>query len=50
MRRWKRLSSWHCPSLPCGQSLYKVSDISVVWVEADVYESELAAIKGWGCR
>jgi RND family efflux transporter MFP subunit len=28
-----------------GQSLYKVSDISVVWVEADVYESELAAIK-----
>jgi RND family efflux transporter MFP subunit len=28
-----------------GQSLYKVSDISVVWVEADVYESELAAVK-----
>ncbi len=28
-----------------GQSLYKVSDISVVWVEANVYESELAAIK-----
>jgi Cu(I)/Ag(I) efflux system membrane fusion protein/cobalt-zinc-cadmium efflux system membrane fusion protein len=28
-----------------GQSLYKISDISVVWVEADVYESELAAIK-----
>src|ERR1700736_2352861 len=28
-----------------GQSLYKVSDISVVWVEADVYESERAAVK-----
>lgn len=28
-----------------GQSLYKVSDISVVWVEADIYESELAAVK-----
>jgi hypothetical protein len=28
-----------------GQSLYKVSDISVVWVEADVYESELAAVR-----
>src|SRR5580704_16224202 len=28
-----------------GQSLYRVSDISVVWVEADVYESELAAVK-----
>jgi RND family efflux transporter MFP subunit len=28
-----------------GQSLYKVSDTSVVWVEADVYESELAAVK-----
>jgi RND family efflux transporter MFP subunit len=28
-----------------GQSLYKVSNISVVWVEADVYESELAAVK-----
>ena len=28
-----------------GQSLYKLSDISVVWVEADVYESELAAVK-----
>jgi Cu(I)/Ag(I) efflux system membrane fusion protein len=28
-----------------GQSLYKVSDISVVWVEADVYESEIAAVK-----
>ena len=26
-----------------GQSLYKVADLSVVWVEADVYESELAA-------
>jgi RND family efflux transporter MFP subunit len=28
-----------------GQSLYKVSDLSVVWVEADVYESELAAVR-----
>jgi membrane fusion protein, copper/silver efflux system len=28
-----------------GQSLYKVSDVSVVWVEADIYESELAAVK-----
>ena len=28
-----------------GQSLYKVSDISVVWVEADVYERELAAVR-----
>jgi RND family efflux transporter MFP subunit len=28
-----------------GQSLYKVSDVSVVWVEADVYESELAAVR-----
>jgi RND family efflux transporter MFP subunit len=28
-----------------GQSLYKVSDISVVWVEADVYENELAAVR-----
>ena len=28
-----------------GQSLYKVSDLSVVWVEADVYESEIAAIR-----
>ena len=28
-----------------GQSLYKVSDLSVVWVEADVYESELAVVR-----
>ena len=28
-----------------GQSLYKVADLSVVWVEADVYESELAAVR-----
>jgi RND family efflux transporter MFP subunit len=28
-----------------GQTLYKVADLSVVWVEADVYESELALIK-----
>src|SRR5260370_40618578 len=27
-----------------GQSLYKVSDISVVWVQADVYETDLAAV------
>ena len=25
-----------------GESLYRVADLSVVWVEADVYESELA--------
>ena len=24
-----------------GQSLYKVSDLSVVWVEADVYERDI---------
>lgn len=28
-----------------GQSLYKISDISVVWVEADIYEGELAAVR-----
>jgi Cu(I)/Ag(I) efflux system membrane fusion protein/cobalt-zinc-cadmium efflux system membrane fusion protein len=28
-----------------GQSLYKVSDVSVVWVEAEVYESEIAAVR-----
>jgi RND family efflux transporter MFP subunit len=28
-----------------GQSLYKVADVSVVWVEADVYESEIADLR-----
>lgn len=28
-----------------GQSLYKIADLSVVWVEADVYEAEIALIK-----
>jgi membrane fusion protein, copper/silver efflux system len=28
-----------------GQSLYKVADLSTVWVEADVYEAELASIR-----
>ena len=28
-----------------GQSLYKIADVSVVWVEADVYEAEIALIK-----
>jgi membrane fusion protein, copper/silver efflux system len=28
-----------------GQTLYKVSDISVAWVEADVYETELATVR-----
>ncbi|MGH9199770.1 MAG: FixH family protein [Vicinamibacterales bacterium] len=28
-----------------GQSLYKVADLSVVWVEADVYEQEISAIR-----
>jgi membrane fusion protein, copper/silver efflux system len=28
-----------------GQSLYRVADLSVVWVEADVYERDLAAIR-----
>jgi RND family efflux transporter MFP subunit len=28
-----------------GQSLYKVADLSTVWVEADVYESELAGVR-----
>ena len=27
-----------------GQSLYKVADLSTVWVEADVYETELAGV------
>ena len=28
-----------------GQSLYKVADLSVVWVEADVYEKEVAQVR-----
>ena len=28
-----------------GQSLYKVADLSVVWVEGEVYESEIAAVR-----
>jgi RND family efflux transporter MFP subunit len=28
-----------------GQSLYKVADLSSVWVEADVYESELTGVR-----
>jgi RND family efflux transporter MFP subunit len=28
-----------------GQSLYRIADLSTVWVEADVYESEVAAVR-----
>jgi Cu(I)/Ag(I) efflux system membrane fusion protein/cobalt-zinc-cadmium efflux system membrane fusion protein len=28
-----------------GQSLYKVADLSTVWVEADVYETELTGVR-----
>ena len=28
-----------------GQSLYRVADLSVVWVEADVYERELSTVR-----
>ncbi len=28
-----------------GQSLYRVADLSVVWVEADLYERELSAVR-----
>ncbi len=28
-----------------GQSLYKIADLSVVWVEADVYEADLALLR-----
>jgi membrane fusion protein, copper/silver efflux system len=28
-----------------GQSLYRVADLSVVWVEADVYERELSGVR-----
>jgi RND family efflux transporter MFP subunit len=28
-----------------GQTLYRIADVSTVWVEADVYESEVAAIR-----
>src|SRR5438874_2728004 len=28
-----------------GQTLYKVADLTTVWVEADVYETELSALR-----
>ena len=28
-----------------GQTLYKIADVSVVWVEADVYETEMALVR-----
>jgi RND family efflux transporter MFP subunit len=28
-----------------GQSLYKIADLSIVWVEADVYEKEIAGVR-----
>src|SRR4029450_13661347 len=28
-----------------GQSLYKIADLSVVWLEADVYEREIAQVR-----
>ncbi len=28
-----------------GQTLYKIADLSTVWVEADVYESEVAVVR-----
>jgi Cu(I)/Ag(I) efflux system membrane fusion protein len=28
-----------------GQTLYKIADVSVVWIEADVYEQEIAAVR-----
>jgi len=31
-----------------GQSLYKIADLSVVWVEADVYEADLPLVKVGG--
>ncbi len=31
-----------------GQSLYKIADLSVVWVEADVYEKELPLVRVGG--
>jgi Cu(I)/Ag(I) efflux system membrane fusion protein/cobalt-zinc-cadmium efflux system membrane fusion protein len=31
-----------------GQTLYRIADLSVVWVEADVYESELPSIRTGG--
>ena len=32
-----------------GQSLYKVADLSVVWIEADVYENELTLVRSGAC-
>jgi Cu(I)/Ag(I) efflux system membrane fusion protein/cobalt-zinc-cadmium efflux system membrane fusion protein len=31
-----------------GQTLYKIADLSVVWVEADVYENEIPLVKVGG--
>lgn len=31
-----------------GQTLYKIADLSVVWVEADVYEQELSLVRVGG--
>lgn len=31
-----------------GQSLYRVADLSVVWLEADVYERDLSAVRPGG--
>ena len=31
--------------VPVGMSLYTIADLSVVWVEADIYESELPLIR-----
>src|SRR5207245_1443996 len=28
-----------------GQTLYKVADLSLVWIEADIYESELSQVR-----
>ena len=27
-----------------GQTLYRIADLSVVWVEADIYEQEMALV------
>jgi len=31
--------------ITAGQPLYRIADLSVVWVEADVYESEIAQVR-----
>src|SRR5262249_13050548 len=38
----KALQGMH---ITAGQTLYKVADLSVVWVEADVYEQEMAHVR-----